>query len=96
MRAPRLSATAAGLLGILAQPGGAIRPNGIGAWEACSGIGRSGPRVRWAYIVAWSRRGWLTETERGVYRLTAAGRAAYATWAAAPATVVTVAAVGEE
>lgn len=72
----KLSTTAAGLLGILAQPGGAIRPNGIGAWEACSGIGRSGPRVRWAYIVAWSRRGWLTETERGVYRLTAAGRAA--------------------
>jgi hypothetical protein len=72
----KLSTTAAGLLGILAQPGGAIRPNGIGAWEACSGIGRSGPRVRWTYIVAWSRRGWLTETERGVYRLTAAGRAA--------------------
>ena len=43
---PRLSTTARALLTILAQPGGALRPNGCGAWEACAGIGRSGPRRR--------------------------------------------------
>lgn len=75
---PRLSPTARALLTILAQPGGALRPNGIGGYEACAGIGRSGPRVRWAYIVTWARRGWLTETERDGYVLTAAGRAALA------------------